>query len=85
MNEYKNVGTPGHVDYVEAVPGRNGRVIIIDESGMRYAADKSDLISICPTGHEAFFDDFKTPASPRLQNRETWRGKGKRRMPRGGR
>ena len=84
MPEYKNVGTPGHVDYAEVIHERNGRVIIIDDDGMRYA-EPSDLISICPAGHEAFFDDLKTPAVPRLQNRETWRGKGKRRMPKGGR
>lgn len=84
MNEYENVGTPGHVDYAEAIRERNGRVIIIDEAGMRHA-DMSDLISICPTGHEAFFNNLKTPTAPRLQNRETWRGSGKRRMPRGGR
>lgn len=84
MSEYKNVETPGHVDYVEAIRGRNGRVIIIDEAGMRHATT-GDLKSICPTGHEVFFDDLKAPAVPRLQNRETWRGKGKRRMPKGGR
>lgn len=81
MAEYQNVGTPGHVDYANAIPKEKGRVIIIDETGMRYA-ELSELVDVCPAAHKAFTDDLKAPAVPRLQNRETWRGKGKRRMPR---
>lgn len=84
MSEYKNVGTPGHVDYVEAIRGRDGRIIIIDDAGIRHA-EPSDLAAISPAVHEAFSSGLIPLRVPQLQNRETWRGKGKRRMPRGGR
>ena len=40
---------------------------------------KSDIQSICPTGHEDF-SNLKVHVEP-LENNETWRGRGKRRMP----
>lgn len=40
---------------------------------------KSDIQSICPTGHEDF-SNLKVHIEP-LENNETWRGRGKRRMP----
>jgi saccharopine dehydrogenase-like NADP-dependent oxidoreductase len=41
---------------------------------------KSDVLSICPTGHEDF-SSLKVRAEPLLENNETWRGRGKRRKP----
>lgn len=82
MTEYKNVGTPGHVDYVEKIRGRNVQIIIIDDAGIRHA-EPSDLAAISPAVHEAFSSGLMPRRFPQLQNRETWRGKGKRRMPRG--
>ncbi len=40
---------------------------------------KSDFQSICPTGREDF-SSLKVHTEP-LENNETWRGRGKRRMP----
>ena len=40
---------------------------------------KSDIQPICPTGHEDF-SNLKAHVEP-LKNNETWRGRGKRRMP----
>ncbi|PHS64378.1 MAG: hypothetical protein COB09_08365 [Thalassobium sp.] len=73
MNEHKTiqiVAAPGHEEYVKELMEKQ-----LKKAGL--------TIAICPTGHEAFFEELKTPAVPQLQNRETWRGKGKRRMPRG--
>lgn len=42
-------------------------------------ASKSDIQSICPTGYEDL-SSLKVHAKP-LKNNETWRGRGKRRMP----
>lgn len=48
---------------------------------------ESSTITICPTGHESFYLLFNETVQPlihkQLVNRETWRGKGKRKMPRG--
>ena len=43
------------------------------------SVSKSDIISICPTGHEDF-SSLKVRAEP-FENNESWRGRGKRRKP----
>lgn len=66
MNEYKNVETPGHADYVKEVLNGNAT-------------------PICPTGHEDWFQRLKNEVAVKPKyNNEPWRGKGKRRMPKGG-
>lgn len=68
-SKYVNVGTVGHVDHDK-----------------KPTPTKSLINAVCVTGHEPWFQLLKVPKPDmRPINRETWRGKGKQRMPNRGR
>lgn len=82
-----NLDTNGHsafeIDTSEHLPRNNDGIYRLDQ----LLQQESSTITICPTGHESFHLLFNETVQPlihkQLVNRETWRGKGKRKMPRG--